>query len=114
MIRSPFPSPLTSAINSDAVDMAGYRGVIFFTSFGTAAAVADFMAPVAFGSQTAGSVIRPAAYCGTVFWYWFTQGIPDMWKPFAWIDLVFAVCTVNDATSSTSPPPNGTTASRPT
>ncbi len=34
------------------------------SSSGSAAAVADFMAPLAFGSQTAGSLIRPAAYCG--------------------------------------------------
>lgn len=34
------------------------------------------------------------AYCGTVFWFWSTQGIPDMWKPFAWVDLVFAVLFV--------------------
>jgi hypothetical protein len=31
------------------------------------------------------------AYCGTVFWHWLSHGIPDMWKPFAWIDLAFAV-----------------------
>ncbi|HZF77887.1 MAG TPA: amidase [Acetobacteraceae bacterium] len=36
------------------------------SSSGTAAAVADFMAPVGFGTQTAGSIIRPAAYCGVV------------------------------------------------
>lgn len=36
------------------------------SSSGSAAAVADFMVPMAFGSQTAGSVIRPAAYCGVV------------------------------------------------
>jgi amidase len=36
------------------------------SSCGSAAAVADFMVPFAFGSQTAGSVIRPAAYCGVV------------------------------------------------
>ena len=36
------------------------------SSSGSAAAVADGMAPLAFGSQTAGSVIRPAAYCGVV------------------------------------------------
>jgi amidase len=36
------------------------------SSSGSAAAVADFMAPLAFGTQTAGSVIRPASYCGVV------------------------------------------------
>jgi amidase len=36
------------------------------SSSGSAAAVADFMVPVAFGTQTGGSVIRPAAYCGVV------------------------------------------------
>lgn len=34
------------------------------SSSGSAAAVADFMVPLAFGSQTAASLIRPAAYCG--------------------------------------------------
>lgn len=36
------------------------------SSSGSAAAVADFMAPLGFGTQTGGSVIRPAAYCGVV------------------------------------------------
>ena len=36
------------------------------SSSGSAAAVADFMVPVAIGSQTTGSVIRPASYCGIV------------------------------------------------
>lgn len=36
------------------------------SSSGSAAAVADGMVPVALGSQTAASVIRPAAYCGAV------------------------------------------------
>ena len=34
------------------------------SSSGTAAAVADFMVPVGFGTQTSGSVIRPASFCG--------------------------------------------------
>ena len=36
------------------------------SSSGSAAAVADFMTPLAFGSQTVGSIIRPASYCGVV------------------------------------------------
>lgn len=36
------------------------------SSSGSAAAVACGMVPVAFGTQTAGSIVRPAAYCGVV------------------------------------------------
>lgn len=34
------------------------------SSSGSAAAVADFQVPLAMGTQTAGSMIRPSAYCG--------------------------------------------------
>ena len=43
------------------------------SSSGSAAAVADNMLPLAFGSQTAASVIRPAAFCG-VYGYKVTRG----------------------------------------
>jgi len=36
------------------------------SSSGSAAAVADFMAPLAFGTQTAASIGRPASFCGIV------------------------------------------------
>lgn len=48
------------------------------SSSGSAAAVAAGMVPVAFGTQTAGSIVRPAAYCGVVG-YKPTQG----WLPLA-------------------------------
>ena len=36
------------------------------SSSGSAAAVAVYMAPLSIGSQTKGSIIRPASYCGVV------------------------------------------------
>ena len=35
-------------------------------------------------------ILLKASYCTLVFGYWFAQGIPGMWKPFAITDLVFA------------------------
>jgi Asp-tRNA(Asn)/Glu-tRNA(Gln) amidotransferase A subunit family amidase len=43
------------------------------SSSGSAAAVADFMVPIAIGTQTTGSTIRPASFCG-VFGYRPTNG----------------------------------------
>jgi hypothetical protein len=36
-------------------------------------------------------ILLKVAYCSIAFWYWFMQGIPNMWKPFAPIDLVMMV-----------------------
>lgn len=36
------------------------------SSSGSAAAVADWMVPIAFGTQTSSSIIRPAAFCGVI------------------------------------------------
>jgi Asp-tRNA(Asn)/Glu-tRNA(Gln) amidotransferase A subunit family amidase len=52
------PGPTTNPHNADFTPGG--------SSSGSAAAVADFMVPLAVGTQTGGSVIRPAAYCGVV------------------------------------------------
>jgi len=36
-------------------------------------------------------ILPKAAYCGTVFGYWFSSGLPLMRKPFAVFDVVFAI-----------------------
>ncbi len=35
-------------------------------------------------------IMLKVAYFGTVYAYWFLQGLPFMWKPFAIADTVFA------------------------
>jgi Asp-tRNA(Asn)/Glu-tRNA(Gln) amidotransferase A subunit family amidase len=68
------------------------------SSSGSAAAVADFMAPVGYGTQTAGSVIRPGAFNGVVA-YKGSYGWADMTgiKPYATLDtLGFFAREAND------------------
>jgi hypothetical protein len=35
-------------------------------------------------------ILLKLSYCGIALWYWFTAGIPGIWKPFAVIDLAMA------------------------
>lgn len=39
-------------------------------------------------------VLLKVAYAAIVFWYWAGAGIPDMWKPFAVADTLFAIAFV--------------------
>lgn len=36
-------------------------------------------------------ILLKVSYCTVVFAYWFTDGIPIIWKPFAVFDLIFIV-----------------------
>ena len=89
------------------------------SSSGSAAAVADHMVPLALGTQTGGSVLRPAAFCGIVgfkptFDAISTVGVKPNTKSFdtvglmgrtvADIALAFAVMTRHDAAGFELPP----------
>ncbi|MCX6021289.1 MAG: amidase [Chloroflexi bacterium] len=64
------------------------------SSAGSAAAVAARMAPLALGTQTAGSILRPAAYCGVIgfkptYGRFSTRGV----IPLAWsLDHIGFIC----------------------
>ena len=63
---------------------------------------------IIFGLMFLAVAMRPAAnrnligygfllkicFAGTVIWHWSQGGIPELWKPFAVIDLLFAVVFV--------------------
>ena len=49
-------------------------------------------------------VALKVAYSGTAFWYQLTAGIPFMWIPWAWADLVFLVLFLVAWTKLRAPP----------
>jgi amidase len=57
-----FASPMAAGVRNPR-DPSRTAGV---SSSGSAAAVADGMVPLSIGTQTGGSIIRPASYCGVV------------------------------------------------
>ena len=47
--------------------------------------------PVKFRDLMPYGIGLKVAYCGVVFYHKLTTGIPDMWMPFAWLDLIFMI-----------------------
>src|SRR5262249_5111178 len=39
-------------------------------------------------------ILLKVAYCSLVFMYWYSEGIPNLWKPFAIMDLVMGILFV--------------------
>ena len=46
-------------------------------------------APVANRNLIPFSMLLKVSYCSVVFYHWSTGGISEIWKPFAFVDLVF-------------------------
>lgn len=46
-------------------------------------------APVANRNLIPYGILLKASYCSVVFYHWFSRGIPKIWKPFAFLDLIF-------------------------
>ena len=71
------------------------------SSAGSGAAVADFMTPLSIGTQTAGSILRPSAFCGAVGFKPTLDAIPYVGirtysRP---LDVIGPICrSVEDAT----------------
>jgi len=71
------------------------------SSAGSGAAVADFMTPISVGTQTAGSILRPSAFCGAVGFKPTLDAIPYLGirtysRP---LDVIGPICrSVEDAT----------------
>jgi hypothetical protein len=54
-------------------------------------------------------MLLKVSYCGVVFFHWFATGIPNMWKPFAILDLAFlglfiwAYASLREMTATSTP-----------
>jgi hypothetical protein len=83
----PFYATGTTEPNHPAyVQFPGALLIIFALMFVTIARdPARFRHLIPFG------VLLKVAYCALAFGYWIRQGIPDMWKPLAIIDLVMGL-----------------------
>ena len=71
------------------------------SSAGSAAAVADFMTPISIGTQTAGSILRPATFCGAVGFKPTLDAIPyyGIRRYSRPLDVIGPICrSVDDAT----------------
>ncbi len=53
--------------------------------------VAVAINPIANRNLIIYGILLKVSYCGLTFWYWFSAGIPGLWKPFAIIDFIMAV-----------------------
>ena len=58
--------------------------------------------PVANRSLILYGILLKVAYCSVVFYYWFTSGIPIIWKPFAICDLIFIALFILSSQSLSS------------
>lgn len=51
-------------------------------------------------------ILLKLSYCAIAFYYWFTSGIPMLWKPLAFVDLAYvpvlawAYCTTSSCRST--------------
>jgi hypothetical protein len=50
--------------------------------------------PVRYRGLIPYGIALKVAYCGSVFWHQLSGGVPFMWVPWAWADLVFLVLFV--------------------
>jgi hypothetical protein len=47
--------------------------------------------PVANRNLIPFGMLLKVSFCGVVFYHWISAGLPNMWKPFAFVDLAFLV-----------------------